>query len=175
MNYSEISKLIEEKNEKCKQFQIETRKLHNEINILRDQQVAIENSLLIDFLGTENKIEIKGFVHFSGIQINLKKTPEIDVPKSRFSPTLNIDKVLCNKVWTSNFNNGDEIEVIKKNKASVVIRCTKKMIDNKAYNPQSEFRIPFGDFKSFILRDSERAKRFKNWIKRTQSLDSLLS
>ena len=84
MNYAEISKLIEEKTEKCKQIHIETRKLHNEINILRDQQVAIENNLLLDFLGTENKIEFKGFVHFAGIQINLKNTPKIVVPKSRF-------------------------------------------------------------------------------------------
>lgn len=169
MNYSEIANLISEKAEQCKEFTIKARKLQNEMHELRQQQISIENSLLIDFLGTENKIEIKGFVHFSGIQINLKNTPEIDVPKSRFSPAG------TNKVWTSNFNNGDEIEVIKKNKASVVIRCTKKMIDNQIYNPQSEFRIPFEDFKSFILRSSERATRFKNWIKRTQSLDSLLS
>ena len=168
MNYNEIAKLLTEKAEQCKEFQIKARKLQNEMHDLRQQQTAIENSLLLDFIGTENKIEITGFVHFSGIQINLKNTPEIEVPKSRFSPVGN------NKVWISNFNVGDEIEVIKKNKASVVIRCTKKMIDGKAYNPQSEFRIPFEDFKSFILRNSERANRFKNWIKRTQSLDSLL-
>ena len=169
MDYSQIANLIEEKSKQCNSLTLQARKLQNEIQQLRQQQTNIENSLLLDFLGTENKIEIKGFVHFSGIQINLKNTPEIDVPKSRFSP------VGTNKVWTSNFNNGDEIEVIKKNKASVVIRCTKKMIDNQIYNPQSEFRIPFEDFKSFILRSSERATRFKNWIKRTQSLDSLLS
>lgn len=168
MNYVEIAKIIEEKSEKSRLLSIEARKLQNEIHTLRQQQIAIENSLLLDFLGTENKIEITGFVHFSGTQINLKNTPEIEVPKSRFSP------VGTNKVWTSNFNIGDEIEVIKKNKASVVIRCTKKMIDKQAYNPQSEFRIPFDDFKSFILRNSERKNRFKNWIQRTQSLDSLL-
>lgn len=168
MNYTEIANLLTEKAEQCKEFTMKARKLQNEMHELRQQQIAIENSLLLDFLGTENKIEIKVFIHFSGVQINLKNTPKIEVPKSRFSP------IGANNVWTSNFNNGDEIEVIKKNKASVVIRCTKKIIDNQIYNPQSEFRIPFEDFKSFILRDSERTKRFKNWIKRTQSLDSLL-
>jgi hypothetical protein len=168
MDYSQIANLIEEKSKQCNSLTLQARKLQNEIQQLRQQQTNIENSLLLDFLGTENKIEFRGFVHFSGVQINLKNTPKIEVPSSRFTTT-------SNNIWRSNFNNGDEIEVIKKNKASVVIRCTKKMIDNQIYNPQSEFRIPFEDFKSFILRSSERATRFKNWIKRTQSLDSLLS
>lgn len=163
MNYSQLQEELNAKTLEFQQLTKQTRRINNEMSDIRGKISELESNLLLEFVGLENKIEISRFVSFSGKQINLKNTP-----------FLNINTGQKSNIWRPNFNTGDEIEVIKKNKISVVIRCTKKFVNNNSVNPNSQFRISFDDFKNFIIRNTGYYEKFKIWIKRKESLDSLL-
>ena len=163
MNYT---KMIEDVNQKTKEYQsimASARKMNYEILKIRNSISKMESDLLLDFVGFESKIEVDRYTSFRGTQVNIKNTPMVDA-----------GGVKPINIWPCNFYKGDEIEVIKRNKISIVIRCTKKTVGNVAFNPKSEFRISFDGFKEFVFRNSEFYNRFKIWIKRKDSLDSLL-
>lgn len=158
MTYTQITELISEKSKVYRQESKRLQALNSELLQLRMQATQIETNSLIEFIGLNNKITIKRFVRFSGDQINIKNTPKIN----------------GNNVYQAIFIANDEIEIIKKNKCSIVIQCNKKIINKVETNPKSQFRVDFSQFKDHIMYDLEFVESFRKWLKRKEALDLLI-
>lgn len=168
MNYAQLEKTISEKRQHLSKLSKELRQVSFEIDSLNNKIEELLSSMFIDYLNLNETFEIKRYCNFSGIQVAIKDTPPLNHGSS---------------IWPGHFSIGDKIEVIKKNKRSLVIRCVCKKLfkfDNQQrviefVNPQSQFRVNVDDFRNFLLSDSEFKNNFTTWLKRKNSLDDLIS
>jgi hypothetical protein len=82
----------------------------------------------------------------------------------------------------SNFVKGDVIEIVKKNKMSIVIKCIKKISSKRdsnnmrvlsESNPNAQFRIDIQSLFVNMIRDSQFSDGLKTYYKRKEALDEL--
>jgi hypothetical protein len=82
----------------------------------------------------------------------------------------------------SNFIKGDVIEIVKKNKMSIVIKCIKKISSTRdsnnmrvlsESNPNAQFRIDIQSLFINMIRDSQFSDGLKTYQKRKEALDEL--
>lgn len=82
----------------------------------------------------------------------------------------------------SNFVKGDVIEIVKKNKMSIVIKCIKKISSKRdsnnmrvlsESNPNAQFRIDIQSLFINMIRDSQFSDGLKTFSKRKEALDEL--
>ena len=82
-----------------------------------------------------------------------------------------------------NFQDGDQIEFIKKNKKSFVIKCITKVVSkietpsgvrrNHTSHPDWIFRIDIMSLYNYMMRQSEFKTSFNSYTKRKESLELL--
>jgi hypothetical protein len=81
-----------------------------------------------------------------------------------------------------NFIKGDVIEIVKKNKMSIVIKCIKKISSTRdsnnmrvlsESNPNAQFRIDIQSLFINMIRDSQFSDGLKTYQKRKEALDEL--
>ncbi len=82
-----------------------------------------------------------------------------------------------------NFQTGDKIEFIKKNKKSFVIKCITKVVSktetpggvrtNHITHPDWIFRIDINSLYNYMMRQSEFKTSFNSYTKRKESLELL--
>ena len=167
MNYIELENTISEKRKIYQKVIKESHKLNLEIAQLNQQIQKIQSELFLEYLNLNEPIQFDKFKHFRGIQINIINTPKLNNGTN---------------VWNCSFTAGDIVQIIKKNKRSVIVKCIHKNISNytngqrtnTTTNPESCFRVDIDDFKSHMLNDHSFYKSFTTWIKRKISLDSIL-
>ena len=82
----------------------------------------------------------------------------------------------------SNFVKGDVIEIVKKNKMSIVIKCTKKISSKRdsnnmrvdlVSNPNAQFRIDIQSLFSYMTKDRQFSDGLKTYYKRKEALAEL--
>ena len=82
----------------------------------------------------------------------------------------------------SNFVKGDVIEIVKKNKMSIVIKCIKKISSTRdsnnmrvlsESNPNAQFRIDIQSLFVNMIKDSQFSDGLKTYQKRKEALDEL--
>ena len=78
----------------------------------------------------------------------------------------------------SNFVKGDVIEIVKKNKMSIVIKCIKKISGSSLFNlsesnPNAQFRIDIQSLFVNMIRDPQFSDGLKTYYKRKEALDEL--
>lgn len=82
-----------------------------------------------------------------------------------------------------NFQDGDKIEFIKKNKKSFVIKCITKVVSkietpggkrtNHTSHPDWIFRIDIVSLYNYMMRQSQFKEGFNSYVKRKESLELL--
>jgi hypothetical protein len=82
----------------------------------------------------------------------------------------------------SNFVKGDVIEIVKKNKMSIVIKCIKKISSTRDINnmrilsesnPNAQFRIDIQSLFVNMIRDPQFSDGLKTYYKRKEALSEL--
>jgi len=82
----------------------------------------------------------------------------------------------------SNFVKGDVIEIVKKNKMSIVVKCIKKISSTRdsnnmrvlsESNPNAQFRIDIQSLFVNMIRDSQFSDGLKTYQKRKEALNEL--
>ena len=82
----------------------------------------------------------------------------------------------------SNFVKGDVIEIVKKNKMSIVIKCIKKISSTRdsnnmrvlsESNPNAQFRIDIQSLFSYMIKDVQFSDGLKTYYKRKEALAEL--
>lgn len=75
----------------------------------------------------------------------------------------------------SNFVKGDVIEIVKKNKMSIVIKCIKKISStiDVVSNPNAQFRIDIQSLFVNMIRDPQFSDGLKTYYKRKEALAEL--
>lgn len=164
MNYAQISRELSalrgEYSKLTKQL-ILVRKTMSELELKKSN---LEEELFLEYVQLNTPITMKSFGGFSAYQIG--KLPD--------------GKSIISSSQYNGFGKDDMIQVIKKNRKTVIVECIKKKKRDPGQNtdifvnPQSKFRVKTQEFKSFLFRDETFSKNFLIWIKRKQSLDSIL-
>lgn len=81
-----------------------------------------------------------------------------------------------------NFVKGDVIEIVKKNKMSIVIKCIKKISSKRdsnnmrvelVSNPNAQFRIDIQSLFSYMIKDVQFSDGLKTYYKRKEALAEL--
>lgn len=172
MNYIEIEKELRFQRNKYSLLQKEIRAISENISKLQQQYSLLEEEYFVQYIQLNEPITLTRFVSFSGIQTNVKSAESF---ARTGAPT-------GSQLWNPHFGTDDVIQVVKKNKKSIVIQCIKKKISKSEngktsytfVDPKTCFRINVHDFKSWYLSDKNLIERFKTWIKREQSLNNIL-
>lgn len=162
MRIIDIENQILEVREKLKKIQSEQRKASVELQDLKSKQEQKYRQGFIEFIEIGFKHQFSSFTTLSGVQTGLSKT---DKPESPY------------------FRSGDEIEVIKKNRASFVVRCVSKAVNkfdksvgkNVSVNTSGQtFRIEIDSLYYHLTNKEEFLKQLTTYINRKDALSDLL-
>lgn len=167
MNYAEIENILLKEREIYKELSKQARECYRKIEDLKSKKEKMESDLFLEYISLNEPFEFSRYTYLSGVQVNLKETPTLNNGSHN---------------WSCNFSTGDIIQVIKKNKRSVIIECISKNVSKyengkKVVNvvtPKSQFRVNIDNYRSCMLQDKNFHESFKTWIKRKNSLDSIL-
>lgn len=162
MRIKDIENQILKVKEKLKVIQQEQRKASLEIQDLNAKKQKKYRDSFLEFIEIGFRYEFNSFSNLTGVQTGLKKGAN---PESPY------------------FRKGDEIEVVKKNRASFVVRCVKKLSHkfdpstNKnvpTYTSNQTFRIDIESFYHQLTSNPEFYKQLTTYINRKDALSDLL-
>lgn len=161
MNYLEIQTELSNQTKILKDLQSKTSKCVTNIGNLRHQKDMMELEYFVEYL------EI-GHVHTFSNHVNLRGVP---TGKNNFDGT--------------SFSSGEKIEIVKKNKKSIVVKCTKRKkitwqdVNGKRVSVSEIvdydklFRIEIESLLYYFTKNEIFNNNFNSWIKRRVSLDSI--
>jgi hypothetical protein len=152
MNISELRLKIDQNSQLSKDLQNQYRKLDNENRLLQSQLRSKEIEALSDYIEIGQSHTIFKFVSFSGVQTG-------------------------GNTESLYFRENDVIEFIKKNKRSIVIKCTKRLTTKGGIisetNPNSTFRINIDSMYHYLMSDKTFKLGFETFLNRKESLNIL--
>lgn len=152
MNISELRLKIAQNEQLSKDLQNQYRKVDSENRLLQSQLRSKEIESLIDYIDIGHSHTISKFVGFSGVQTGG-----------------NTDSLY--------FREGDIVEFIKKNKKSIVIKCTKRLTTKGGIisetNPNSIFRVEIDSLYHHLMSDKTFKLSFETFLNRKESLNIL--
>jgi len=160
MTISELKQKIDEKNNESSLLHKQLNDLHKELAKLRSQFEQLEMEEFVNYLQIGEVIEVDNYYSFRGF---------------------------CNDTKSTNsFTSGERFKIVKKNKKSIVIDVTKKFkrqwddVAKKSvvvseYSPGWKIRVDLDSFYHFYFKSKTMKAAFDSYIKRKQSLESLLS
>lgn len=162
MRIIDIENQILEVKEKLKVIQKEQRKASLELQELTAKKQQKYKESFLEFIEIGFRYEFISYSNLTGVQTGLKKGEN---PESPY------------------FRKGDEIEVVKKNRASFVVRCVKKLSHKfdrsisknvPTYTSDQTFRIDIESFYHQLTSNSEFYKQLTTYINRKDALSDLL-
>jgi len=152
MSISELRLKIDQNSQLSKDLQNQYRKLDNENRLLQSQLRSKEIEALSDYIEIGQSHTIFKFVSFSGVQTG-------------------------GNTESLYFRENDVIEFIKKNKRSIVIKCTKRLTTKGGVisetNPNSIFRINVDSMYHYLMSDKTFKLGFETFLNRKESLNIL--
>ena len=152
MNITELKLKIDQNNQLSKDLQNQYRKLDNDNRLLQSQLRSKEIEALVDYIEVGQSHTISKFISFSGVQTG-------------------------GNTESLYFRENDVIEFIKKNKKSIVIKCTKRLTTKGGVisetNPNSIFRINIDSMYHYLMSDKTFKLSFETFLVRKDSLNIL--
>lgn len=162
MKMVDIENQILQVKEKLELIKTEQKKNSLELKELTIKKQQKYRESFLEFIEIGFKYEFLSYAHLNGVQIGLKKGENSNGPY---------------------FRKGDEIEVVKKNKASFVVRCVKKLTNKfdpsigknvPTYNSDQTFRIDIESFYHQLCSNNEFYKQLTTYINRKEALSEIL-
>jgi hypothetical protein len=157
MKLSEIELQIATNKSAMKELQTQISKLANKISELRRLEGDIKLKTFVEYIEVGRTYEFHSYTYLTGVESG---------SKTGLRP---------------NFVKGDVIEILKKNKMSILIKCIKKTSTRDSNNmkvlsesnPNAQFRIDIESLFVNMIRDSKFSDGLKTYYKRKESLDEL--
>ena len=138
----------------------ELSKSNNRLSELKESKLLDSFAEYIE-LGTI--YNVTSYMYLNGVQTELSKSN--------------------NRLINPNFQDGDQIEFVKKNKKSFVIKCITKVSSkietpggkrtNYITHPDWIFRIDIMSLYNYMMRQSQFKEGFNSYVKRKESLELL--
>jgi hypothetical protein len=162
MRIIDIENQILEVKEKLKVIQKEQRKASLELQGLTAKKQQKYKESFLEFIEIGFRYEFISYSNLTGVQTGLKKGEKPESP---------------------HFRKGDEIEVVKKNRVSFVVRCVKKLSHKfdpsisknvPTYTSDQTFRIDIESFYHQLTSNSEFYKQLTLYINRKDALSEIL-
>jgi hypothetical protein len=161
MRISQIEKDIVKLRDELKKQQSLVAKLSVQMAELRALKEQKYRESFLEFIELDSTYEFKSYCSLRGVQTG----PKLQSPKS------------------PNFRAGDIIQFVKKNKASIVIKCVKKLVyerdpktgtNKKVYVDNETYRIEIDSLYHFLITKDDFSKQLITYINRKESLEDLL-
>jgi hypothetical protein len=160
MRITEIESKILSNTEQMRLLQKQVAELSKSNNKLSELKESKLLDMFTDYIELGTIYNVSSYMYLTGVQTGVKD--------SFISP---------------NFQDGDKIEFIKKNKKSFVIKCITKVVSkietpsgvrrNHTSHPDWIFRIDIMSLYNYMMRQSEFKKSFNSYVKRKESLELL--
>ena len=160
MRISEIESKMISNTEQMRLLQKQVAELSKSNNKLSELKESKLLDMFTDYIELGTIYNVTSYMYLTGVQTGVKD--------SFISP---------------NFQDGDQIEFIKKNKKSFVIKCITKVVSkietpsglrrNHITHPDWIFRVDISSLYHFMLKRPEFKSRFDAYVRRKESLDLL--
>jgi hypothetical protein len=169
MRISEIESKMISNTEQMRLLQKQVAELSKSNNKLSELKESKLLDMFTDYIELGTIYNVSSYMYLTGVQTGVKD--------SFISP---------------NFQDGDKIEFIKKNKKSFVIKCITKVVSkietpsgylcltkitsvrkNHISHPDWIFRIDIMSLYNYMMRQSEFKTSFNSYVKRKESLELL--
>jgi hypothetical protein len=160
MRITEIESQILSNTEQMRLLQKQVAELSKSNNKLSELKESKLLDMFTDYIELGTIYNVSSYMYLTGVQTGVKD--------SFISP---------------NFQDGDQIEFIKKNKKSFVIKCITKVVSkietpsgvrrNHTSHPDWIFRIDIMSLYNYMMRQSEFKTSFNSYVKRKESLELL--
>jgi len=160
MRISEIESKMISNTEQMRLLQKQVAELSKSNNRLSELKESKLLDMFTEYIELGTIYNVTGYMYLNGVQTGVKD--------SFINP---------------NFQDGDKIEFIKKNKKSFVIKCITKVTTkietpggkrtNHISHPDWIFRIDIMSLYNYMMRQSEFKTSFNSYVKRKESLELL--
>ena len=160
MRISEIESKMLSNTEQMRLLQKQVAELSKSNNRLSELKESKLLDMFTEYIELGTIYNVTGYMYLNGVQTGVRD--------SFINP---------------NFQDGDKIEFIKKNKKSFVIKCITKVTTkietpggkrtNHTSHPDWIFRIDIMSLYNYMMRQSEFKTSFNSYVKRKESLDLL--
>ena len=160
MRISEIESRMLSNTEQMRLLQKQVAELSKSNNKLSELKESKLLDMFTDYIELGTAYNVTSYMYLTGVQTGVKD--------SFINP---------------NFQTGDKIEFIKKNKKSFVIKCITKVVSkietpggvrtNHTSHPDWIFRIDIMSLYNYMMRQSEFKTSFNSYTKRKESLELL--
>ena len=154
MRLSEIESQIATNRNAMKELQNQISKLSAKTSELERLREESKLKTFVEYIEVGSTYEFQSYTYLTGVESGSKTGLQ------------------------SNFVKGDVIEIIKKNKMSIVIKCIKKISgaswsNLSESNPNAQFRIDIQSLFVNMIRDPQFSDGLKTYHKRKEALDEL--
>lgn len=158
MRLSEIELQIATNKNAMRELQNQISKLSTSTSGLERLKESIKLKNFVEYIEIGSTYEFNSYTYLSGIESG---------SKTGLDP---------------NFVKGDVIEIVKKNKMSIVIKCIKKISSTRdsnnmrvlsESNPNAQFRIDIQSLYNYMIRDPQFSDGLKIYYKRKEALSEL--
>lgn len=158
MRLSEIESQIATNRNAMKELQNQITKLSAKTSELERLREESKLKTFVEYIEIGSTFEFQSYVYLTGVESGSKTGLQ------------------------SNFVKGDVIEIIKKNKMSIVIKCTKKISSKRdsnnmrvelVSNPNAQFRVDIQSLFSNMTKDPQFSDGLKTYHKRKEALSEL--
>ena len=160
MRISEIESRMLSNTEQMRLLQKQVAELSKSNNKLSELKESKLLDMFTEYIELGTIYNVTGYMYLNGVQTGVKD--------SFINP---------------NFQDGDQIEFIKKNKKSFVIKCITKVVSkietpggvrtNHTSHPDWIFRIDIMSLYNYMMRQSQFKEGFNSYTKRKESLELL--
>ena len=161
MRISEIESRMVSNTEQMRLLQKEVSELSKANSKLSELKESKLLDMFTEYIELGTTYKFNSYAYLTGVQTGVK------------------DRLLINP----NFQDGDQIEFIKKNKKSFVIKCITKVTSkietpggkrtNHISHPDWIFRIDIMSLYNYMMRQSQFKEGFSSYTKRKESLELL--
>ena len=158
MRISEIESQIATNRNAIKELQNQITKLSVKTSELERLREESKLKTFVEYIEIGNTYEFHSYTYLTGVESGSKTGLQ------------------------SNFVKGDVIEIVKKNKMSIVIKCIKKISSKRdsnnmrvelVSNPNAQFRVDIQSLFVNMIRDPQFSDGLKTYHKRKEALDEL--
>jgi hypothetical protein len=145
MRLAEINKKLAKMRSEVNAIRLQLSKINSEYDRLKLLRHQVEIGHFKNWLYKDQIIDVENYMWLSGVETTKDQ-------KNTKQP---------------HFRKGEQIQVLKINPKSVVIKCIKGLLQDRT------FRIDIDTFHQYLMSDVDINMQFKTWLVRTESLGEL--